>query len=206
MKRVIPMRAVSLMLGLVGLMLPVHTSYAAPITFVGNLSGANEIPVAPSTGTGFATVVLDPAALTLQINVTFSNLVSPSVAAHIHCCLSAPFALGNVGVATAVPAFPGFPLGGTSGTYSSQVFDLTQATIYNPAFVTAQLGLPQAEAALMSGILNGETYLNIHSMMFGSGEIRAFLAPVPEASSLVLFGSALFAFGLMRLRRLAARS
>ena len=47
----------------------------------------------------------------------------------------------NVGVATAVPAFPGFPLMATSGTYSSVVFDLTMTTIYNPAFITLQGGL-----------------------------------------------------------------
>ena len=64
-----------------------------------------------------------------------SGLTSNDMAAHIHCC--APLGT-NVGVATTVPAFPGFPLGVTSGTYSSVVFDLTQPTIYNPAFVTLE--------------------------------------------------------------------
>jgi hypothetical protein len=82
------------------------------------------------------------------------------MAAHIHCC--APFGT-NAGVATTVPAFPGFPLGVTSGTYSSAVFDLTQPTIYNPAFVTLEGGLAQAEAALIAGIEGGQTYFNIHT-------------------------------------------
>jgi hypothetical protein len=34
----------------------------------------------------------------------------------------------------------------------SGVFGLTQPTIYNPAFVTMEGGLPQAEAALIAGI------------------------------------------------------
>src|SRR5712664_3221908 len=143
----------------IALMLSVPAAYAIPITFVGSLTGANEVPPVPSPGTGLATVVLDSTAQTLQVNVTFSGLTSNDNAAHIHCC--APLGT-NAGVATTVPAFPGFPLGVTSGSYSSVVFDLTQPTIYNPAFVTLEGGLTQAEAALIAGILNGTTYLNIH--------------------------------------------
>src|SRR5882672_7731134 len=118
------MRYVSLGLVLMAaLMLPVPTAHAIPITFVANLSGANEVPAVASPGTGLATVILDPTAQTLQVNATFSGLTSNDVAAHIHCCQP----LGtNAGVATTVPAFPGFPLQVTSGTYSSAVFDLTQ--------------------------------------------------------------------------------
>src|SRR5882672_7269900 len=134
------------------LMLPGPAAYAIPVTFVGNLAGANEVPPIASLGTGLATVVLDPTAQTIQVNATFSGLTSNDVAAHIHCC--APLGT-NAGVATTVPAFPGFPLGVTSGTYSSQAFELTQPTIYNPVFVTLQGGLPQAEAALINGIENG---------------------------------------------------
>src|SRR6266404_3718022 len=144
---------------IVALILQTPVAHAIPITFVANLSGANEVPPVVSPGTGLATVILDPTAQTLQINATFSGLMSNDVAAHIHCCLASPFLTGvNVGVATTVPAFPLFPLGVTSGTYTSAVFDLTQATIYNPAFVTLQGGIPQAEAALIAGIQNGETY------------------------------------------------
>jgi hypothetical protein len=85
--------------------------------------------------------VLDPVAQTLQVNATFSDLTSNTNAAHIHCC--APVG-ANAGVATTVPAFPGFPLGVTSGTYGPMTFDLTQPLIYNPMFVTALGGLPQA--------------------------------------------------------------
>jgi hypothetical protein len=133
-----------------------------------------------SPGTGLATVILDAAAQTLQINVTFSGLTSNVTAAHIHCC--APLGT-NAGVATTVPVFPGFPTGVTSGTYTSAVFDLTQSLIYNTTtitgFVAVQGGLAQAEAAFIAGIQAGQTYLNIHTSTNPGGEIRGQLTAVP---------------------------
>jgi hypothetical protein len=161
------------------LLLPAPAAHAAPLTFFASLSGANENPPNASPGTGLATVVLDPTAQTLQVNATFSGLTSNDVAAHIHCCQTVPGTNMNVGVATTVPAFPGFPLGMTSGTYSSPVFDLTMTTIYNPAFITAEGGLANAEAALIAGIEGGLTYFNIHTVNFGGGEIRGELVPAP---------------------------
>jgi hypothetical protein len=159
------------------LMLPAPAANAIPFTFTVDLSGANEVPVVVSPGTGVATVVLDPTAQTLQVNATFSGLTSITTAAHIHCC--APLGT-NAGVATTLPAFPGFPLGVTAGTYSSEVFDLTQPLIYNPAFVTLQGGtIPQAETALITGILGGQSYFNIHTMINPGGELRAQLVPGP---------------------------
>jgi CHRD domain len=183
------------------LMLPAPATHAATMTFVASLSGANEMPPNASLGTGLATIQLDPTAETLQINATFSGLTSPDTAAHIHCC--APIGM-NAGVATRVPAFLGFPLGGTSGTYSSPIFDLTLLSFYNQAFVDLQVGpdpatkLAQAEAALIAGILGGQTYFNIHTGTFPGGEIRGQLAPVPLPGSLVLFGSVLLGFRLFR--------
>jgi hypothetical protein len=119
-------------------------------------------------------------AQTIQINATFSGLTSSNITgAHIHCC--APFGT-NAGVATTTPTFPGFPLGMTSGTYTSQVFDLTQPLIYNTApggFLSMFPGIPQAEAALIAGIENGQTYFNIHTSNFPGGEIRGQLTAVP---------------------------
>jgi hypothetical protein len=157
------------------------SSSAATLTFIATgleapgLSPLNENPPHPtSSATGTALVTWDTATTMMTVNVVFSGLTGPSTAAHIHCCTTFPG--GNAGVATTVPFFPGFPIGVTSGTYA-HAFDMLNAASYNPAFVTAHGGTPaSAAAALLTGILAGEAYMNIHSMMFPAGEIRGFLA------------------------------
>jgi hypothetical protein len=137
------------------------------------ISPANENPshAALSTASGTGTVTYDVAAHTMKVDVTFTGLTTPNTAAHIHCCVASP---GNIGVATTVPTFTGFPGGVTSGTYS-HTFDMTLASSYNPAFVSAEGSVANAEAALLAGLQAGTAYLNIHSMMFGGGEMRGFL-------------------------------
>ena len=179
LKALTPLPALVMMAA--ALMLPAPAANAIPMTFFANLSAANEVQTPPvvSPATGLATIVLDPTAHTLQISATFSGLLSNTVAAHIHCC--APVG-ANAGVATTVPTFPGFPIqpmGVTSGTYGPMSFDLTQSLIYNPAFVTLQGGLAQAEATLTAGIIGGLTYFNIHTVGFPGGEIRGQLIAVP---------------------------
>jgi hypothetical protein len=191
LKALIPVPALVMMAA--ALMLPAPAAHAAPMTFTAILSAANEVQTPPvvSPATGLATIVLDPTAHTLQVSATFSGLLSNTVAAHIHCC--APVG-ANAGVATTVPAFPGFPiqpLGVTSGTYGPMSFNLTQSLIYNPAFVTLQGGLLQAEETLVAGIIGGLTYFNIHTVGFPSGEIRGQLAPVPLPAALPLFAAGL---------------
>jgi hypothetical protein len=187
------------------LLLPASGAHSATMTFIAALSGANERPTpVPSPGSGSAIVVLDPTAETIQIFAAFGGLTSPTSAAHIHCC--APLNT-NAGVATTVPAFIGFPLGVTAGAYTSAVFSLADTLIYNPAFIIAQGGLQQAEAALVAGIIAGQSYFNIHTINFPGGEIRgqlAAIAPVPLPASIILFGSALVGLGLLRRRKSAS--
>jgi hypothetical protein len=166
-----------------------------------NLSGPNEGNASP--GLGFATVAFDNVAHTLQVNLSFSGLTSPTTAAHIHCCTAVP-GTGLAGVATQTPSFVGFPLGVTSGTFSNTL-DLTQASSWNPAFVTANGGTTaSAEAVLLAGSAAGMSYLNIHTVAFPGGEIRGFLTPVPEPGAWALM---ILGFGLagatLRRRRMA---
>jgi hypothetical protein len=143
------------------------------ITYTANLYGPSESPPYESPGTGFARVVYNSDFQTLSVQATFSGLLAPTTAAHIHGGTAEP-GTGTAGVMTQTPSFAGFPLGVTSGTYD-QTFDLTLASTYNPAFITAQGGIVQAEAALLQYLAEGRAYFNIHSSMFPGGEIRGFL-------------------------------
>lgn len=161
---------------------------AVPILYTATLSGPAEDPPNASPGTGNALVAYDAVAHTLFVDVDFTGLTAPTTNAHIHCC-TAVAASGTAGVATTTPTFPGFPAGVTAGAYS-QTFDLTEASSFNPAFVTLSGGsLALAESTLAAGLASGEAYFNIHTAAFPAGEIRGFLAAaVPEPATLALLG------------------
>jgi hypothetical protein len=161
-------------------------AHASIIIYDATLSGPNEFPPVASPGIGSAVVTVDTIAQTMEVSVKFSSLLGPTTASHIHCCTAAPF-VGTANVATQVPTFTGFPLGVTNGTYD-HTFDLTLASTYNPAFVTATVAA--AEALLLAGMASGNTYLNIHTMVNPGGEISGFLAPAPEPGTLLIAGMA----------------
>lgn len=155
------------------------------LTYSAILSGPNESPPNASPGTGIATVTYNSTLHTLAIDCAFSSLTGTTTNAHIHAATAVPGA-GTAGVATTTPTFAGFPTGVTSGTYSN-ILDLTLASSYNPAYVTANGGTPaSAEAALMASIAAGTAYFNIHSTTFQGGEIRGFLTLVPSPGSAAL--------------------
>ena len=177
---------------------------AAVLEFEGHLAPE----IAGSSGFGSALVTYDSVAHTLVVSFDWNNLTGTTTVAHIHCCVDPPPAVPNtIGVATYPSTFPGFPMGTTSGTYTSPTpIDLTLASSFTNGFVNNFGGgtVAGAEAALVAGLLAGRAYLNVHSSFSPGGEIRDFLAPVPEPGTYALVGCALAGVVISRLRRRSA--
>lgn len=90
---------------------------ADTFTYLASLTGGQEAPPNLSPGMGTALGTYDNVTNILTLNVTFSGLLSPTIAAHFHCCaapgVSAPVVIG----------FAGFPAGVTAGAYANS-YDL----------------------------------------------------------------------------------
>jgi hypothetical protein len=115
---------------------------------------------------------------------------------HIHCC--APLGT-NASVAL---GFSTFPTGLTSGTFNF-TYDLTNISVYTTAFVNTYGGTAaSAEAALINGLNTGQAYVNIHTTVNPSGEIRGQVATTPEPSSFLLGAGALVSFLFLSRKRI----
>lgn len=155
------------------------TAQATVFQFSTTLTSLGE-PVPTSTATGTATVTFDDATLKVTVNETFAGLASSMSGNHIHCCTAVAGA-GSVGVAL---NFTGLPTG-TAGSYTN-TFTLGAAPF----------------ASLLAGAQAGKAYVNIHTPgTYAAGEIRGFLAPVPEPQTYALMLAGLGALAMMARRR-----
>lgn len=184
-------------LALVSFALLPFVASAQPTTeFTAMLSGSQEVPPNASPGSGWASVVYNPTAHTLWVDVSFEDLTAAAFGAHIH----APAPMGaSAGIAI---GFPGFPAS-TSGMYTN-TFDLTLSSVYNATFLANHGGTAAtAEDALAGYLHDGLAYVNIHTPTYPPGEIRGQLMSVPDSGStaLLLLPAALCLVGIARRRQ-----
>ena len=164
---------------------------AAVILFeaAAGLTGAQEVPprVTPATGTGEGSY--DDVVLTLEVFLTWEDLLAPATAAHIHCC-SGPGANSSVAIDFVPAGFPNV----ASGAFF-HVFDLDDPASYGGGFLGTFGGdVDAARAAFIAGLTSGLAYFNIHTSVFPGGEIRGDITLVPEPTMLLLTGLALTAY------------
>lgn len=183
--------AIALMVGAV--------AHAATQTYKVTFNGPSEFPSNGSTGTGTGTVVYDDVAQTLALQATYSGLSGNVTQTHFHAPTAtsglgndaAASAAQNASIAIGAPSLPNFTLGATSGSYT-QTLNLNDTSIYNATFLSGNGGTAAgARAAFIAALQSGKTYWNIHSTIFGGGEVRGFPTLVPEPASLALAASGL---------------
>lgn len=154
------------------------TSSAAAQTlqYIATLTGASQSPPNGSPGVGTAVVTFDfGGSIMMRVEAIFGNVTGGVTAANINAPTAMP-RTGTAGIATQLPSFVEFPLGVTAGHYV-HTFDMSQASTYNPAFITASGGtVAFARGALMDAIANGTAYFNLRTSTFPDGEIRGFFA------------------------------
>lgn len=134
------------------------------------IDGLQETPPNASPGSGLGQATLDDVTGAITISGSFSGLLSNVTAAHLHGPAAVGVPAGVIYGLTITPA--------TSGVFSGN-------SVLPPAHV--------------ANVLNGLTYINIHTSLPG-GEIRGqLLNGVPEPATLGLLGLA--AVGLVAARR-----
>jgi hypothetical protein len=118
-----------------------------PLQFKATLNAASEVPptVSSASGSGFMTVIGNQ----LSYNFSFTNLLSPATASHIHGPTN------TTGTAGVIIPFSGVPAA-ASGSFS---------------------GTTTISATNLFYMISGLTYANIHTTNNSGGEIRGQVMP-----------------------------
>lgn len=127
------------------------------------MTGFQEVPSYLSNGTGTFKATLDSTGTTLSYSLSFSNLSSPATVAHIH--------FGQMGVSGAPIAFlcggngkPACPINGAT---------LTGTIVASDVIAVPAQGINAGDFSnLLAVIQSGNAYVNVHSAIRPSGEIR----------------------------------
>jgi len=129
-------------------------------TLTANLNGAQESPSTASTGTATCTVTLDNATGQVSISGIYQGLMGNAIVAHLHG--PAPAGM-NAAVILGLSQ-----TGGTSGEIS---------------------GSGTLTSAQVQDMLNGLTYINVHTTVFPGGEIRGQVHATVHTFTLSLNGA-----------------
>jgi hypothetical protein len=142
-----------------------------------SLDAEQEVHSVTSPARGYGELMLSGSILSGFVN--FSNLTSPMFMAHIHCCSPRDV---NSGIA--------LDFGTVPTTLSGRIefsFDLSRASSFTSAFLSASGGTAAGAQARLLGAFDNETaYFNLHTLNFRPGEIRGQIAAVPEPASWAL--------------------
>lgn len=154
------------------------SSMGATHTYHFRMNGSQEVPPVVTSATGLCTATLDDVANQVSVSCTYSGLTSNANNAHIHA--GAPGVSGG-------PIVPLTFTAATSGTATA-----TNASI---------------SASNVAAMIAGNTYVNVHSVNNGGGEIRGqIVADVPAVSTwgMIAIAILLITSGTIIVRRKAA--
>lgn len=146
--------------GVVALMLASAPAASAQ-TLTANLNGGEETPILNTGAVGTVEVTVDVPNQEIIVTLRVFNAPTPTTAGHIH--------IGPVGIAG--PVVINFPaaLNGRTGDFAMNFRVGPAQFVARPA-----IGINTMEDA-MQAILNGNSYVNIHTMQNPGGEIRGQL-------------------------------
>ena len=146
-----------------------------------------------SPGMGQGTITLDTETNVISLDLSWSGLIGDLTKLHIH----GPATTDSSNPQHLIEIFgpPEVPteLATTAGSWSDS-FELQ--TLVQPNFD------PIEPSLIIDTLLRGEAYVNVHTSVFGTGEIRGNLGlPVPEPNAHWLIMPSLIAITIWRKRR-----
>jgi hypothetical protein len=159
--------ALAAMMAVTGAILACSSNPTAPaqsITYVAQLSGANEVPSVPLGGSGTGTFTLT--GRTLNYMVTVNGLSGAAAASHIH---------GGAAGANGTILYPFTAAAVQSGQVASGTIDLNQPVSNGSSSISGDSVLKLLNAGLL--------YTNVHTAANPGGEIRGQITRQQSSSS-----------------------